>query len=621
MQWSNLRVGARLGTGFAGVLVLMVAMAVLAVVELRGLLHTFETVSAMQQRVSLTQAWSQRTRLNVNRVLAVAQSRNDPQVQGYFDPLIKATTEEISTMQKLLEAEVVQPEAQALLTKVGELRTQYIAVRKAFFEDLKAASVPVPPSGDAVAMGEAMPAAMPVTPGVPESLQSKLLPAAEAYMAAQEELVQWQQQFAQQMSDEAKADVGAAVLYLAVLAVAGLALGTMVAYSTARSITEPVREAMTFADAVAHGDLTRDMRTARTDEFGELLHSLAEMQASLRRVVGQIRASSDRIGTASTEVAQGNQDLSNRTEQTASSLEETASSMEQLTSTVRQSADSARQANQLASSAAEVAQRGGAVVGEVVRTMESINHSSQKISDIITVIDSIAFQTNILALNAAVEAARAGEQGRGFAVVAGEVRTLAQRSAQAAKEIKDLIVASVDNVQAGSRLVQDAGATMSEIVTSVQRVSDIIGEITVATAEQSDGIAQVNSAVGQLDQMTQQNAALVEQSAAAAESLRTEAATLSEAIAVFRGGGVMDAAPVARSVGRPARLAPSKPVAGGATRSLPAGKTAGAAASAPRVTVAPAKKPAPAAKVEPQRVAMAAPSKKEAAAEDEWESF
>ncbi len=261
------------------------------------------------------------------------------------------------------------------------------------------------------------------------------------------------------------------------------------------------------------------------------------LQAILQKMnvaVTSVQASAKQIESVSLEIASGNQDLSARTEQAASNLEETAASMEQLTSTVRQSADAARQANQLAASAAEIAVRGGQVVGQVVTTMDEINHSSKKISDIIGVIDGIAFQTNILALNAAVEAARAGEQGRGFAVVAGEVRNLAQRSAEAAKEIKNLIGASVDRVEAGSRLVADAGQTMSEIVGSVQRVSDIIGEITAAAGEQSDGIGQVNVAVTQLDQMTQQNAALVEESAAAAESLKDQASQLTDLVKVFR---------------------------------------------------------------------------------------
>jgi len=272
-----------------------------------------------------------------------------------------------------------------------------------------------------------------------------------------------------------------------------------------------------------------------------------ELKALLGRTasaIATVREATHGMQTASSEIASGNQDLSQRTEQTASSLQQTASSMEELTATVRQSADAARQANQLAGSAAEVAQRGGGVVQQVVGTMDEISASSRRIADIIGVIDGIAFQTNILALNAAVEAARAGEQGRGFAVVAGEVRNLAQRSAQAAKEIKELINASVDRVQGGSELVQQAGATMQEIVQSVQRVSDIIGEISSAATEQSEGIAQVNTAVNQLDEMTQQNAALVEQSAAAAASLRDQADRMAQAVAVFRTG------PASRALGQ-----------------------------------------------------------------------
>ena len=258
------------------------------------------------------------------------------------------------------------------------------------------------------------------------------------------------------------------------------------------------------------------------------------MTESLRRLVGEVRHTADSISTASNEIATGNQDLSARTEQAASNLQQTASSMEQLTGTVKQTADSATTANQLVSSASSVARRGGEVVTQVVSTMDEINASSKKIADIIGVIDGIAFQTNILALNAAVEAARAGEQGRGFAVVAGEVRSLAQRSAEAAKEIKALIGASVDKVESGSKLVADAGQTMQEIVGSVQRVTDIIGEITAAASEQSDGIGQVNTSVTQLDKMTQQNAALVEESAAAAESLKDQAQKLAAVVGTFR---------------------------------------------------------------------------------------
>ncbi len=282
----------------------------------------------------------------------------------------------------------------------------------------------------------------------------------------------------------------------------------------------------------ANGQISLDLGHVPATTAGAL--ALKQALGRVQQTLLQVRASAGSVTTASDEIASGNHDLSSRTEQAASSLQQTASAMEQLTATVRNSAESARQANQLAASAAEVAERGGSVVSQVVSTMDEINASSKKIADIIGVIDGIAFQTNILALNAAVEAARAGEQGRGFAVVASEVRSLAQRSAEAAKEIKGLIGASVERVDAGSKLVADAGQTMGEIVGSVKRVSDVIGEITVASGEQSDGIGQVNTAVTQLDQMTQQNAALVEESTAAAESLRTQAQRLAQALAGFR---------------------------------------------------------------------------------------
>jgi len=314
-----------------------------------------------------------------------------------------------------------------------------------------------------------------------------------------------------------------------------------------QSICAPLVEAENLAASIAKGDLTMPTQAVvGRDEASHLMHSLQEMQLGLQTLVGQLRTSAEHIRTASVEIASGNQDLSNRTEQTAGNLQEAASSLTQLTGTVRQTADSARTANQLASSASVAAAKGGNVVGQVVSTMDEINASSRKINDIIGVIDGIAFQTNILALNAAVEAARAGEQGRGFAVVAGEVRLLAQRSAEAAREIKALIGASVERVEVGARLVQEAGSSMGEIVSSVQRVNDIIGEITAAASEQSDGIGQVNQSVAQLDQMTQQNAALVEESAAAAESLRHQAEQLGDAVNRFHIGESSAARPTAQ---------------------------------------------------------------------------
>ena len=284
------------------------------------------------------------------------------------------------------------------------------------------------------------------------------------------------------------------------------------------------------------GQLNVEVREDRGDELGRLLRSLAAMAERLRDVVGEVRTGVDAVSSASSQMAQGNQDLSGRTEQTAAQLQQTAASIDQLANTVGQTAETARQANQLAGHAVEVAERGGAVVEQAVRSMEAISASSRKIGDIIGVIDGIAFQTNILALNAAVEAARAGEQGRGFAVVAGEVRQLAQRSAEAAKEIKSLIHASVGSVETGSHQVAQAGGNMAEIVASVRRVTDLMGEISASTQEQRDGIAQVNQAVSQLDQMAQQNAALVEESSAAASAMSDQAQRLAEVVAIFQVG-------------------------------------------------------------------------------------
>ena len=319
-------------------------------------------------------------------------------------------------------------------------------------------------------------------------------------------------------------------------------LAAAAAWHISRGIVRPLGDAVGIARRVAAGDLTAHIDDQRSDEVGQLLGSLREMQASLVRVVANVRAGSENVATASAEIAQGNDDLSARTESQASALEQTAASMEELSANVRQNADSSRQANQLAMDASMVAVRGGEAVGQVVETMKGINDSSRKISDIISVIDGIAFQTNILALNAAVEAARAGEQGRGFAVVASEVRSLAGRSAEAAKEIKQLINASVERVAQGSAQVDQAGVTMTEVVSSIRRVTDIMGEISAASSEQSLGVAQVGEAVTQMDQATQQNAALVEEMAAAANSLRMQSHELVQVVAVFKlregeGGG------------------------------------------------------------------------------------
>ncbi|MBW0169910.1 MAG: methyl-accepting chemotaxis protein [Hydrogenophaga sp.] len=392
---------------------------------------------------------------------------------------------------------------------------------------------------------------------------------------------------------------------LAVALVVAVAVAVAAGMWLMRSITAPLNQALAVAERVAQGDLTSSIAIHSSDEIGQVLQALQRMQDSLVKVVSTVRMGSESVSTASVQISEGNHDLSARTESQASALEQTAASMEELSSTVRQNADNAAQANQLAQSASSVAVEGGQVVSQVVDTMRGINESSRKIADIINVIDGIAFQTNILALNAAVEAARAGEQGRGFAVVAGEVRNLAQRSAQAAKEIKQLINDSVDRVEIGNALVDKAGATMHQLVDSVRRVTDIMGEISAASKEQSDGVSQIGEAVTQMDQVTQQNAALVEEMSAAASSLKTQASDLVQTVSVFRiSGHTQQATPRTYSppAAPPARTVAAKPVTPPAPGTAPR-KAAPQAASRPA-------KPAPAR----TEVAIAGGS-------DDWESF
>jgi len=384
--------------------------------------------------------------------------------------------------------------------------------------------------------------------------------------------------------------------------VLGVALAVLMGGAMIRQISRALGSAVQITDAVAQGDLTVPIEARGKDEIAQLLGGLTTMRDNLARVVSGVRGNAQGVASASAEIASGNNDLSIRTEQQASALQETAASMEELSSTVKQNADNARQANQLAMSASTVAGQGGDVVSEVVETMKGINDSSKKIADIISVIDGIAFQTNILALNAAVEAARAGEQGRGFAVVAGEVRSLAGRSAEAAKEIKALITASVERVEQGSLLVDKAGVTMTEVVSSIRRVTDIMGEISAASTEQSTGVSQVGEAVMQMDQVTQQNAALVEEMAAAAGSLSQQAQALVGAVAVFKLSADQTRLQAGAAPAQPPRPAPRPaPAPAPVARAKPASRTPALAASKP------AKAPAP------QPVA--------AGAEDDWESF
>jgi methyl-accepting chemotaxis protein len=437
---------------------------------------------------------------------------NDPALTAAFKDAVKATSKEISEMQKQLDTLPLTDADKAQLQKIADNRKVMIALRE------KANASDASGKQDEVM----------------QILNTQYLPAMANYISSQKELVKMQEKRVVDVQTETENrrqtnSMGILVGLAVVVAVIGAGTIWLV-----RSIRNPLDQANDIAARIAQGDLSSHITTERQDEFGSLLRSLATMNDSLGRMVAQVRMSTDSIAIASAEIATGNNDLAQRTEQTSSNLQSTASSMDALTATVQHSSDNSRQASALAANASTVAQRGGAVVTQVVATMQEIDASSKKIADIIGVIDGIAFQTNILALNAAVEAARAGEQGRGFAVVASEVRSLAQRSAEAAKEIKGLISTSVEKVESGTRLVTDAGATMEEIVQSVRRVADVIGEITEAAHSQSSGIAEVNDSIGNLDQMTQQNAALVEESAAAAESLREQADRMKESVAVFR---------------------------------------------------------------------------------------
>ncbi|MCA6218779.1 MCP four helix bundle domain-containing protein [Ideonella sp. B7] len=515
MGLQNLTIGRRL----AVVLSIILGLSLLSAIASVAMLHTLgrEVHAMVDDQLKVERAgegWLNNTTAGVQRAAAIAKS-SDATLVGYFAPASAKAIRDTDALQKVIEAAMDTDEERAEFDKVTALRKAYLGAREAVSQLKKAGDVE----------------------GASKLFSEKFEPTSAAYLAGVANLVTLQRKTFDQSAAEVEALRLRAITVLITVGALAVGVGAFLAWQLGRSITVPLREAELAATAVAQMDLGQPARQRYAkDETGQLMRAIDRMREALRQTVQEVRHSVDSISTASAQIATGNQDLSARTEQTASNLEETASAMEQLTSTVRNSADAASQANQLAASAATVAERGGAVVGEVVATMNAIHQSSQKIADITGVIDGIAFQTNILALNAAVEAARAGEQGRGFAVVAGEVRSLAQRSAEAAREIKTLISASVERVETGSRLVGDAGSTMSEIVTSVQRVTDIMGEISSATREQSQGIGQVNVAVTDLDRMTQQNAALVEQSTAAAESLKDQASRLSSVVSAFRLG-------------------------------------------------------------------------------------
>ena len=583
----TLKIATRLWIPTAAMACLLGVMGTTTVLRTTGQIAQSDEIARNQESKLFDAAtWQGLTTANATRVMTSLVG-SDPAVEATLKPEIEATTARINELAKRVEAAAVSDAEKAGLTRIATTRKTYIDARN----QAKATKA----AGDADA--------------AKTQLATLVQPALAAYLASQQAYVTLQQELGKALRSQAGQDrmrTVWVVVGLMALSVLGLALGTVL---LVRSVCRPMATLQAIAKRVGDGDLDVEIDLQRNDEIGAVNQSLAAMRDALRGIVGQVRQAAESIQVASAEVASGNIDLSQRTEQAAGNLQQTASSLEQLTGNVRQSADAASQANQLAASASTVARRGGEVVAQVVSTMDEINGSSKRIADIIGTIDGIAFQTNILALNAAVEAARAGEQGRGFAVVAAEVRSLAQRSAEAAREIKGLIGSSVEKVETGARLVQDAGATMGEIVASVQRVTDIIGEISAAAAEQSHGIVTVNGAVSQLDQMTQQNAALVEQSAAAAESLNDQAQRLSASMQVFR-----------LSTG-------AAPAAASAPVSRPAAKAHTATAAAPRSAAgAPARPPAlsTARAATPPRVAAKPPTRAVSSAvhdSSDWESF
>jgi methyl-accepting chemotaxis protein len=547
---ANIKIGKRLGLGFALILAMTVVISAVGAWRMNKIADRTKAMMAVPlAKERLITDWYSLNFASIRRTAAIAKSSDDS-LGAYFKDDAAASVKKAAELLKQIEPliDASGPEKE-LFAKILEQRKVYSASRDGTVK--------------AKADGNAEEAA--------RILEKEFTPAAQKYQDLLHDLVTMQRSSMDATASSIDSNADSSTQLIMILCACAVALGAVISWLLTRGIVLPIRDAVAVAETVASGDLTRTIVAKTKDETGALLGALRHMNDSLVGIVSQVRGGTDTIATASREISAGNLDLSARTEQQAGALEETAASMEELTTTVRQNADNARQANQLALTASEVATKGGAVVSEVVTTMGAINASASRIADIIGVIDGIAFQTNILALNAAVEAARAGEQGRGFAVVASEVRSLAQRSAAAAKEIKELITASTADVDAGTRLVDQAGATMVQVVDSIRRVTDIMAEITSASQEQTSGIEQVNGAIAQMDQVTQQNAALVEEAAAAAASMQEQAATLADVVSVFKLDRAHDLAPPAA----PIKAAPVRPA-------LPR-------AAAPKVSVKPAK--------------------------------
>jgi methyl-accepting chemotaxis protein len=509
------KIGARLGAGFGLVLTLLLAMVVAASVYLGLIGDASRQLSSTDMvKAEAAETVDIYTRANARRTMEMFFVTDEPErqrIQGFMDGNKQKITDALAVLDRL----VVLDEGRAILARIKPLRADYVA---SFTQTLGLLQ-----AGD--------------RSGAEAHLRSATLPALDRLQAEVSHMGHFQAELATTRSRQISQDAGTARTTLWIVGALALLSGTLAAWWLTRSITTPIEQAVQIARTVAQGDLTASVPVGTRsagDETGQLLQALHEMTGNLVQIVGQVRQSSESIATGSSQIAMGNADLSQRTESQASSLEETAASMEQLTHTVRSNTETAQEASRLALSASDSVAEGSQAVDSAVQTMDAIADASRRIAEITGVIDGIAFQTNILALNAAVEAARAGEQGRGFAVVATEVRTLAQRSADAAREIKSLIATSTQRVETGSRQVQDAGRTMGQIVTQVKKVASLVADISQASTQQSAGIGQVGEAVSLLDQVTQQNAALVEEGAAAAESLKNQAENLASVVRAFR---------------------------------------------------------------------------------------